>query len=114
MPNVCEFGFANLFGSSCNSTGWLSFHFLAIFWPTFFLLFFSQYIYYNITCFTAFDSHVFSILLWSGACIFLHAKKFYTIYKTRGGGYLGSHIDEERSKLRYVMRIATARESLNF
>lgn len=49
MPNVCEFGFANLFGSSCNSTGWLSFHFLAIFWPTFFLLFFSQYIYTTIS-----------------------------------------------------------------
>ena len=35
-------------------------------------------------------------------------------YKTRDGGYLGSHIDEERSKMRYVMRIAKARESLNF
>ena len=26
--------------------------------------------------------------------------------KTRDGGYLGSHIDEERSEMRYVMRIA--------
>ena len=40
-------------------------------------------------------------------------KKVKNIYKTRDGGYLGSHIDEERSKMRYVMRIAKARESLN-
>ncbi len=27
-------------------------------------------------------------------------------FKTRDGGYLGSHIDEERSKMRYVVWIA--------
>ena len=31
---------------------------------------------------------------------------------TFGGGCLGSYIDEERSEMRYVMRIAISRESL--
>jgi hypothetical protein len=36
-------------------------------------------------------------------------------YYTRfGNGCLGSHIDEERSKKRYVMRLAKLRESLKF
>lgn len=31
---------------------------------------------------------------------------YYNYYTTRNGGWLGSYIDEERSKLRNVMRIA--------
>ena len=43
------------------------------------------------------------------------SKKTY-IQKTKNlkifnGGYLGSHIDEERSQMRYAMRIAEFRES---
>ena len=33
---------------------------------------------------------------------------------TFSGGCLGSHNDEERSEMRYVMRIAKPRESLRF
>ena len=33
---------------------------------------------------------------------------------TFSGGCLGSHNDEERSEMRYVMRIARPRESLRF
>jgi hypothetical protein len=33
--------------------------------------------------------------------------------KIFNGGYLGSHNDEERSEMRYVMRIAEFRESSN-
>ena len=106
MPNVCAFGFASLFGSSYNSTGWL---FFLPFWPYPANFFSSHNINYNIICLV----HLIKILLWSGHAICFACKKVL-LYKTRGGGYLGSHIDEERSKLRYVMRIATARESLNF
>ena len=35
------------------------------------------------------------------------------LLKIFNGGYLGSHIDEERSQMRYVMRIAEFRESSN-
>jgi len=34
-------------------------------------------------------------------------------YTTLSNGYLGSRFDEERSKLRYVMRIAEFSESSN-
>ena len=38
-----------------------------------------------------------------------------TIYETTfSDGCLGSHNDEERSEMRYVMRIARPRESLKF
>jgi hypothetical protein len=40
----------------------------------------------------------------------IHGNKLYT---TLSNGYLGSHIDEERSELRYVMRIAEFSESSN-
>ena len=36
------------------------------------------------------------------------------IYTTFSNGCLGSHIDEERSEMRYVMRIARLRESSKF
>ena len=35
-------------------------------------------------------------------------------FTTFSGGCLGSHNDEERSEMRYVMRIARPRESLRF
>ena len=35
----------------------------------------------------------------------------YKSLKIFNGGYLGSHIDEERSEMRYAMRIAEFRES---
>ena len=37
-----------------------------------------------------------------------------TYLTTFSGGCLGSHNDEERSEMRYVMRIARPRESLKF
>jgi hypothetical protein len=41
-------------------------------------------------------------------------KKPAIFYTTPDDGYLGSWIDEERSEMRYVMRIAELRESSNF
>ena len=38
-------------------------------------------------------------------------KIFKIKLKIFNGGYLGSHIDEERSQMRYAMRIAEFRES---
>ena len=38
---------------------------------------------------------------------------YQTIYTTLSNGYLGSHNDEERSEMRYVMRIAEFSESSN-
>ena len=38
-------------------------------------------------------------------------KKIKINLKIFNGGYLGSHIDEERSQMRYAMRIAEFRES---
>ena len=35
----------------------------------------------------------------------------YYLKKIFNDGYLGSHIDEERSEMRYAMRIAEFRES---
>ena len=37
----------------------------------------------------------------------------YKFKKIFNDGYLGSHIDEERSEMRYVMRIAKSHESSN-
>ncbi len=39
------------------------------------------------------------------------SKKIKENKKIFNGGYLGSHIDEERSEMRYAMRIAEIRES---
>ena len=40
--------------------------------------------------------------------------KFLNNLKIFNDGYLGSHIDEERSEMRYAMRIAEFRESSDF
>ena len=42
------------------------------------------------------------------------ALTFYNAFTTLSNGYLGSPIDEERSEMRYVMRIAGLSESSNF
>ena len=41
-------------------------------------------------------------------------KKKKKMKKIFNGGYLGSHNDEERSEMRYAMRIAEIRETLDF
>ena len=44
----------------------------------------------------------------------LLSSTWYLMSTTFSNGCLGSHNDEERSEMRYVMRIAGPRESLNF
>ena len=48
----------------------------------------------------------------TGADTFVFAQ-YYTTLTTFSNGYLGSRNDEERSEMRYVMRIAEFRESSN-
>ena len=52
--------------------------------------------------------HYFSVITYG-----LNTKKQLILY-TFSNGCLGSHNDEERSEMRYVMRIAEYRESSKF
>ena len=47
-------------------------------------------------------------------CFFLWRKEWIMFIKTASNGSLGSRNDEERSEMRYVMRIAGPRESSKF
>jgi hypothetical protein len=59
---------------------------------------------------------MFSILCWSSLENEGKQKtnKQQNEIKIFNGGYLGSHNDEERSEMRYAMRIAEIRETLDF
>jgi len=60
-----------------------------------------------------------SINFWFGRLLYCSLPSKYILYenpkplKTVSNGYLGSRNDEERSEMRYVMRIAEFSESSN-
>ena len=80
MPNVCAFGFASLFGSSYNSTGWL---FFLPFWPYPANFFSSHNINYNIICLV----HLINTVM-VGACIFFCMQKVLLYIKLVAGDIL--------------------------
>ena len=55
--------------------------------------------------------HTLCALAWVGLLLSVHVE-LHLSSTTFSNGCLGSHNDEERSEMRYVMRIAKPRESL--
>jgi hypothetical protein len=74
----------------------------------------SWYSLFNITV-NFFNPFHFIVVWWGGLLVYQHETwKNTKHWTTLSDGYLGSRTDEERSEMRYVMRIAEFSESSSF